>query len=67
MKHWSAEAIEAAFAAQGIALSSGRADKLARGLQSLLDASAADALRADLDFNLEPGGFAFAMKRCKSD
>jgi hypothetical protein len=67
VKHWSAEAIEAALAAQGIAVSSGRADKLARGLQSLLDASAADPLRADLDFNAEPGGFVFAMKRSKSD
>ena len=67
MKQWNAEAIEAALAAQGIALASGRAQRLARALQSLLDASAADALRADLDFNVEPGGFAFAMKRCKSD
>ena len=67
MKHWSAEAIEAAFGTQGIALGSGRAEKLARGLQSLLDASAADPLRAGLDFNVEPGGFVFAMRRSKSD
>ena len=67
VKQWSAEAIEAALAAQGIALASGRAQRLARGLQSLLEAGAADRLRADLDFNTEPGGFAFAMRRCKSD
>lgn len=65
-KQWSAEAIEAALAAQGIALASGRAEKLARGQQLLLEASAADPLRAALEFDAEPAGFAFAMRRCKT-
>ena len=67
VKHWSAEAIEAVLAAQGIALAPGRAERLARGLQPLLEASASDRLRADLDFNAEPGGFIFALRRCKPD
>ena len=67
VKQLSADGIEAALAAQGIALASGRAERLVRGLQSLIDASAADPLRAGLDFNVEPAGFAFAMKRCKTD
>jgi hypothetical protein len=66
-KQWSGEAIEAAFAAQGIALAPGRAEKLARGQQSLLDASAADPLRAALEFDAEPAGFVFAMRRCLSE
>lgn len=65
-KQWSGEAIEAALAAQGIALAPGRAEKLARAQQALLDAGAADRLRAALEFDAEPVGFAFAMRRCKS-
>lgn len=65
-KQWSGEAIEAALAAQGIALAPGRAEKLARGQQALLDAGAADPLRAALEFDAEPLSFAFVMKRCKS-
>ena len=65
-KQWSGEAIEAALAAQGITLAPGRAEKLARGQQALLDAGAGDPLRAALEFDAEPLGFAFAMKRCKT-
>jgi hypothetical protein len=66
-KPWSSEAIEAALAAQGIALAPGRGERLARALQSLLDASAADPLRAALPFDAEPAEFPFAMRRCKTD
>lgn len=66
-KRWSGETIEAALAAQGIALAAGRAERLARGVQALLEASAADPLRVQLEFDTEPTGFAFAMRRCKPD
>lgn len=66
-KQWTGEAIEAALAAQGIALADGRAERLVRGLQALFDVSAADALREELPFDTEPGAFSFAMRRCKTD
>jgi hypothetical protein len=64
-KQWSGEAVEAALAAQGIALAPGRGERLARALQSLLDAAAADPLRATLGFEAEPPGFAAALAHCK--
>ena len=66
MKQWSGEAIEIAAAAQGIALAPGRAERLARGQQLLLDASATDALRASLAFEADPPGFLLAIERCKA-
>jgi hypothetical protein len=63
---WTSEAIDAAAAAQGIALGPGRAERLARGQQSLLDASAADPLRAALAFDADPSGFLLAVERCKA-
>jgi hypothetical protein len=65
-KQWSAEAIEAALGAQGIALAPGRGERLARGQQALLDAGAADPLRAALDFDADPPGFLLAIGRCKA-
>ena len=65
-KQWSGEAIEAALAAQGIALAPGRGERLARGQQSLLDAGAADPLRASLEFDADPPGFLLAIQRCKA-
>lgn len=65
-KQWSGEAIEIALAAQGIALATGRGERLARAQQALLDAAAADPLRAGLEFEAEPAGFVSAMSRCKS-
>jgi hypothetical protein len=62
-KQWSGEAIEAAVAAQGIALAPGRAERLARGQQALLDAGAADALRGSLSFDADPPGFLLAIER----
>jgi hypothetical protein len=62
----SGEAIEAALAAQGIALAPGRGERLARGLQALLDASASDRLRDALPFDAEPPGFLLAIQRCKA-
>jgi hypothetical protein len=62
----SGEAIEAALAAQGIALAPGRGERLARGLQALLGASASDPLRESLAFDAEPPGFLLALQRCKA-
>jgi len=65
-KQWSSEVIEAALAAQGIALAPKRAERLAAGQQLLLDASAADPLRATLEFDADPPGFMLALARCKA-
>ena len=65
-KQWSGEAIEAALAAQGIPLAPGRGERLARGLQALLGASASDPLRESLAFDAEPPGFLLALQRCKA-
>ena len=65
-KQWSAEAIAAALGAQGIALAPGRCERLARAQQALLDAGAADPLRAALDFGADPTGFVLAIDRCKA-
>jgi hypothetical protein len=62
----SGEAIEAALAAQGIALAPGRGERLARGLQALLGASASDPLRESLAFDAEPPGLLLALQRCKA-
>jgi hypothetical protein len=64
-KQWSAEAVEAALAAQGIALAPGRAERLARAQQALLAAAAADPLRGALDFDADPSGFLVAIQKCK--
>lgn len=50
MKEW----IEAALAAQGIRLAAGRAEKMAPGIQALLDAVAKDPLRGELEFEADP-------------
>jgi hypothetical protein len=65
-RQFDGEAIEAALTAQGIALAPGRRERLARALQSLLDASAADPLRASLAFDVDPPGFLLALHRCKA-
>ena len=62
---WSAEALEAALAAQGIALAPGRAERLARGQVALLGAAAADPLLGGLEFEADPTGFASAISRCR--
>jgi hypothetical protein len=60
-KHWSAEAIATAAAAQGIALAPGRAERLARAQAALLEAAAADPLLATLDFDADPARFAYIL------
>ena len=60
-----AATIEAILAAQGIALSPGRAERLARAQQALLDASGADPLRDALAFDADPAGFLAVMQKCK--
>ena len=62
---WSAEAIETALAAQGIALASGRAERIARAQQALLEAAAADPLRAALTFDANPAGYLAALESCR--
>ena len=62
---WSAEAIESALAAQGIALASGRAERIARAQQALLEAAAADPLRASLTFDANPAGYPAALESCR--
>jgi hypothetical protein len=64
-KQWSAEAIETALAAQGIALAPGRAERVARAQQALLEAAAADPLRAALAFDANPALYPSALDRCK--
>jgi hypothetical protein len=64
-KQCSGAAIEEALAAQGIVLAAGRAERLARGQQALLDASAAEPLRGTLEFDAGPAGFPAAMQKCK--
>ena len=64
VKQWSAEALEAALSTQGIRLAPGRAEKLARGQQALLDAGASDPLRATLPFAQDPASFVLALARC---
>jgi hypothetical protein len=65
-RQFGSDAIEATLAAQGIALAPGRGERLARALQSLLDASAADPLRESLAFDADPPGFLLAIHRCKA-
>jgi hypothetical protein len=64
-RHWSAEAVQAAAAAQGIALAPGRAERIARAQQALLDAAAADPVREMLVFDDDPAGFSLALQKCK--
>ena len=62
---WSAEAVEAALAAQGIALAPGRAERLARAQVALLGAAAADPLLGSLEFDADPTAFSSAITRCR--
>jgi len=64
-KPWSAAAVEAAAAAQGITLAPGRAERIARAQQALLDASGADPLRAALELEDDPAGFLLAVEKWK--
>lgn len=64
-KQWSAEAVETLLDAQGIALAPGRAERLARACQALLEASAGDPQRASLEFDATPTGFLLAMQKCR--
>lgn len=65
VKQWNAEVVETLLAAQGMALAPGRAERLARGYQGLLEASAADPLLAKLAFDDLASGFLPAMQKCR--
>ena len=57
--------MEAALAAQDIAVAAGRAERIARAQQGLLDAAAADPLREALEFDADPAGFLVALRKCR--
>jgi len=61
-KQWSGEAVETTLAAQGIGLAPGRAEKIAPGIEALLDAAAKDPLRATLEFEADPTSYLLALK-----
>ena len=61
----SAEAVEAALAAQGIGLAPGRAERLARGQSALLASAASDPLLGSLAFDADPTTFACAILHLK--
>jgi hypothetical protein len=65
VKQWSAGVVETLLAAQGIALAPGRAERLARGYQALLEASAVDPLLARLELDAVPTAFVLAMQKCR--
>jgi hypothetical protein len=65
VKQWSAGVVETLLAAQGVALAPGRAERLARACQGLLEASAADPLLAPLEFDAVATGFVLAMQKCR--
>ena len=64
-KRWTSEAIETAFASQGIQLAPGRAERLARGQQMLLAASGADPLLRTLDFHADPTSYFLSREKSK--
>ena len=61
-KQWNGEAVETALAAQGIGLAPGRAEKIARGIEALLDAAAKDPLRAALEFEADSTSYLLVLK-----
>ena len=60
-----AGAVEAALAAQGIALAPGRAERIARAQEALLATIGADPLRPGLEFDDDPVGYLLALQQCK--
>ena len=65
-KRWNDETVETMLAAQGIALGTGRAQRLALALQSLLGVSMADPLRDAVEFEREAAGFPAALERLRA-
>jgi hypothetical protein len=65
-KSWGAEAIETALTAQGIALSPGRAERLARAVEGFLGPSMADPMRGALELERDPAGFALVQERLRA-
>jgi hypothetical protein len=65
-KPWGAETIETALAAQGIALSPGRAERLARAVEGFLGPSMADRLRGALELEGDPPGFVLTLERLRA-
>ena len=64
-KQWTSEAIETALASQGIQLAPGRAERLARAQQTLLDASRADPLLGTLDFHADTTSYFLSREKTK--
>jgi hypothetical protein len=60
---WTAAAVEAAVAAQGVALKPGRAEKMAAAMNGPVHT---DRLRASLPFDAVPSGFSEVFERCRT-
>ena len=64
MKELSGNAVESLLASRGVTFSQGRGERIVRGLNRLLAASAADA--APLAFDQEPPAYLLAIEREKT-
>ena len=63
-RHWTAEALENVFDAQGLRLAPGRAAKIAAGLNA--SAGLADPLLGALEFEADPAAYTLALSRCSA-
>jgi len=63
---WNAAALAVVLAAQGIELKPGRAERVARGVQDVLAALAADPLRRTVEFEAEPCSCERALSRWRT-
>ena len=63
-KHWTPEAVENVFEAQGLRLAPGRAPKIAAALNA--SAELTDPLLGALAFEADPAAYALALSRHRS-
>lgn len=63
-RHWTPEALENVFDAQGLRLAPGRAAKIAAGLNA--SAGLADPLLGSLEFETDPATYALTLGRHRS-
>ena len=61
MKHW----LDEVLSRQGIELASGRAEKLAPGVEALLVAAVKDPLQGELEFEVDPTTYTLTLGRAK--
>ena len=62
MENLTSETIENLFAAQGVPLAAGRAERLAPGVNAL---NVADPLRTELPFEIDPTSYPLAQERAR--